>query len=98
MVTLNDAVCIWEDVVGDSGEAPTDEELHAFALAVEAKARKPFVKLQNKWKRKQKEFRSYQQANPNTTFGDDARMLSNAYGLFAHKLKNRLDASHERNK
>lgn len=32
-----DAVELWEDHVGDSGEAPTDDELTDFANAVAAK-------------------------------------------------------------
>lgn len=35
MVTLHEAVCLWEDNVGDSGRAPTDTELHDFAQAVQ---------------------------------------------------------------
>jgi hypothetical protein len=35
-----EAVRLWEDTVGDSGEAPTDEELTTFANAVLASSRK----------------------------------------------------------
>lgn len=34
-MSKSDVVKLWEDTVGDSGEAPTDEELWEFALAVE---------------------------------------------------------------
>jgi hypothetical protein len=33
-ISERDAVRIWEDSVGDSGDAPTDAELTAFANAV----------------------------------------------------------------
>lgn len=34
IITTHQAVCLWEDAVGDSGESPTDEELATFANAV----------------------------------------------------------------
>ena len=34
LITSAQAAQIWEDTVGDSGKAPTDEELAAFANAV----------------------------------------------------------------
>lgn len=33
-ITITDAICLWEDTVGDSGEAPTDHEIHDYAVAV----------------------------------------------------------------
>lgn len=94
MVTKNEAVCLWEDHVGDSGLAPTDEELHAFALAVEEKARKPFVKLHKKMKRKQKEFQSYADINYMSVFYSDMYQdISDTFGKFAKLLKNRLDGT-----
>lgn len=33
---MRSAVQVWEDSVGDSGKAPTDEEIRAFALALTA--------------------------------------------------------------
>jgi len=92
MVTKNEAVCIWEDNVGDSGRAPTDEELHTFALAVEEKARKPFVKLHKKWKRKVKEHKSSAHNNYPGVYSDLQEALANGYEHFATLLKNRLDA------
>lgn len=35
-IDLTAAIRLWVDMVGDSGESPTDGELHAFALAVES--------------------------------------------------------------
>lgn len=49
MVTRHEAVCIWEDNVGDSGDAPTDEELHTFATAVHKQATQPLVDLAEGW-------------------------------------------------
>lgn len=93
MVTQKEAVQLWEDHVGDSGHAPTDEELHAFALAVEEKARKPFVKLQKKMKRKQKEYLSYANINAHSAFYYDMYSdISFTFGKFAKILKDRLDA------
>lgn len=93
MVTKNEAVCLWEDHVGDSGRAPTDEELHKFALAIEEKARKPFVKLQKKMKRKQKEFQSYADINVRGAFYHDMYQdISDTFGKFAKLLKNRIEA------
>jgi hypothetical protein len=93
VVTRQEAVCIWEDHVGDSGHAPTDDELHTFALAVEEKARKPFVKLQKKMKRKQKEFQSYADINAYAAFYHDMYQdISDTFGKFAKLLKDRLDA------
>lgn len=92
MVTQKQAVQLWEDHVGDSGHAPTDEELHAFALAVEEKARKPFVKLQKKWKRKAKEHQAYADNNYPGVYSDLQEALANGYKHFSKLLKNRLDA------
>ena len=36
--TIADAVTLWEDVVGDSGKAPTDSELFTFFNAVREQA------------------------------------------------------------
>lgn len=91
MVTKHEAVCLWEDHVGDSGKAPTDEELHAFALAIEAKARKPFKKLVGKWERKAKELTSYGRNNPGTPSADTAFRSALWYSTLADKLKNRLN-------
>ena len=93
MVTQKQAVQLWEDHVGDSGHTPTDEELHKFAQAVEEKARKPFVKLYKKWKRKEKEYRSYALNHLDWASRFDLYQgVSDDYESFAHKLKNRLDA------
>lgn len=93
MVTLQEAVCIWEDNVGDSGHAPTDEELHLFAKAIEEKARKPFVKLHKRWKRKSKEYESMANNNlGNFSVYRAWQDVSDNYHEFARKLKNRLDA------
>jgi hypothetical protein len=93
MVTKHEAVCLWEDHVGDSGQAPTDEELHTFARAVEEKARKPFVKLRKKMKRKQKEYQSYADLNNRSVFYSDMYQdISDTFGKFGKMLKNRLDA------
>jgi hypothetical protein len=93
MVTKKQAVQLWEDHVGDSGRAPTDEELHAFAVAVEEKARKPFVKLQKKMKRKSKEYRSYAEINYGAMFYHDMYQdISDTFAKFAELLKSRLDA------
>jgi len=93
MVTKHEAVCLWEDNVGDSGRAPTDLELHTFALAVEEKARKPFEKLHKQWKRAAKSNRAEARNNfwsPSykKLYEDSARELE----LYAKHLKNRLDA------
>jgi hypothetical protein len=93
MVSQKDAVQLWEDHVGDSGHAPTDEELHKFAQAVEERTRKPFVKLHKKWKRKEKEYRTY--ALNHIGWPSRSQLyqtVSDDYNNFAHKLKNRLDA------
>ena len=89
------AVRLWEDIVGDSGEAPTDTELWQFANAVEEKARKPFVKLVVKWRRKGKEFRAYGKNNSGRYFSLAQLAFDKAhwYTEFAQKLQNRLDAS-----
>lgn len=93
MVTQKQAVQLWEDHVGDSGRAPTDKELHAFALAVEEKARKPFVKLQKKWIRTSKEYESYADNNlGNYTLFRAYQDISDNYHEFARKLKNRIEA------
>jgi hypothetical protein len=93
MVTPKEAVQLWEDHVGDSGQAPTDEELHKFAQAVEEKARKPFVKLHKKWKRKSKEYESTADNNlGNFSVYRAYQDVSDIYHEFARKLKNRLDA------
>lgn len=93
MVTRLEAIQLWEDHVGDSGRAPTDDELHAFALAVEEKARKPFVKLYKKWKRKQKEYESYAYNNVLGFSRYNVCMdIADKYEEFSKKLKNRLDA------
>lgn len=93
MVTQKQAVQLWEDHVGDSGQAPTDKELHAFALAVEEKARKPFVKLQKKMKRKSKEYRSYADTNYGSIFYHDMYQdISDTFAKCASLLKDRLDA------
>ena len=93
MVTKKDAVQIWEDHVGDSGRAPTDDELHAFALAIEEKARKPFVKLHKKWKRTAKEYETYAYNNILGFSRYNAYMdVADKYHEFAKKLKNRLEA------
>jgi hypothetical protein len=93
MVTKKDAVQIWEDHVGDSGRAPTDDELHAFALAIEEKARKPFVKLQKEWARSSKGL--HREANNNSVNGlyeAKLRIKAIEFSRFAQKLKNRLEA------
>lgn len=41
---LTTAITLWEDRVGDSGEAPTDDELHTFALAVESAVREQIAR------------------------------------------------------
>lgn len=93
MVTQKQAVQLWEDHVGDSGHAPTDEELHAFAIAMEEKARKPFVKLHKKWKRASKECETYADNNLlNTDLHTRYMDVSNNFHEFARLLKNRLDA------
>lgn len=93
MVTKQEAVQLWEDHVGDSGLAPTDEELHTFALAVEEKARKPFVKLHKKWKRKSKEYESTADNNlANYPMFRAYQDISDNYHEFSRLLKNRLDA------
>ncbi len=93
MVTQKEAIELWEDHIGDSGRAPTDVELHTFALVIEEKARKPFVKLAKKWKRKSKEYES----NADNNLGNFSvfrayQDVSDNYHEFARKLKNRLDA------
>lgn len=35
MMDLTTVIALWEDTVGDSGEAPTDAELHMLASAIE---------------------------------------------------------------
>jgi hypothetical protein len=49
MVTHNEAVRLWEDNVGDSGEAPTGYELHVFANAVRVHSMQPLVDLAEGW-------------------------------------------------
>lgn len=93
MVTKQRAIELWEDHVGDSGRAPTDVELHLFAIAVEEEARKPFVKLHKRWLR---------EAKSNRTLARNHAAQSGYYNLymdaaeqfksFAKRLKNRLDA------
>jgi hypothetical protein len=33
-LNVSDAVCLWEDTVGDSGDAPSSKELHDYTIAV----------------------------------------------------------------
>lgn len=89
------AVQLWEDTVGDSGDAPTDVELWEYANAVEEKTRKPFVKLVRKWQRKAKEYKSYGKNNNGRYFSLAQLAFDKAYWYteFAQKLQNRLDAS-----
>lgn len=93
MVTKHEAVCLWEDHVGDSGLAPTDEELHTFALAVEEQARKPFVKLHSQWKRAAKSNRA--EARNNSLSAEYKKLYEESaeeLETYAKRLKNRLDA------
>lgn len=93
MVTPKEAVQLWEDHVGDSGRAPTDVELHTFALAVEEKTRKPFEKLYKRWKREAKTNRSHAKNNIQAPFYYDLYMdAAEQFESFAKRLKNRLDA------
>lgn len=93
MVTKQEAVCMWEDHVGDSGRAPTDAELHRFALAVEEKARKPFVKLHKRWKREAKANRAEARNNFwSPSYKKLYEESAEEFEFFAKRLKNRLDA------
>lgn len=93
MVTLHEAVCIWEDNVGDSGRAPTDTELHTFALAIEEQTRKPFEKLYKRWKREAKTNRSHAKNNALApVYYDLYTDAAEQFESFAKRLKNRLDA------
>lgn len=92
MVTRHEAVCLWEDTVGDSGRAPTDAELHLFAEAVEERARKPFVKLHKRWKREAKSNRALARNNVGSSYYDLFSDAAGDFEDFAQRLKNRLDA------
>lgn len=92
MVTRQEAVSLWEDHVGVSGEAPTDAEIHLFAEAVEEHARKPFVKLHKQWKREAKTNRSNARNNVGNGYWDLYTDAATEFESFAKRLKNRLDA------
>ncbi len=93
MVTKQESVQLWEDHVGDSGHAPTDRELHLYAQAIDERARKPFVKLHQRWLRVAKTNRSDAK---NNAASDGYRELyqdaADQFSHFAKLLKNRLDA------
>lgn len=86
----HEAVRLWEDHVGDSGMCPTDDELHQFALAVQAHTLKPFEKLASKWKRQSREYADLAAVY---LLGNSARVATQEYleyDRFARKLKKTL--------
>lgn len=89
-----DAVQLWEDTVGDSGESPTDAELLAFANAVEERARKPFVKLAGQWERTSKEYASYAKNNAGLpVIAEQYQEVSDRFGSFRQRLLNRIEGT-----
>lgn len=49
MIKADEAVRLWEDNVGDSGESPTGYELYEYANAVCVHSLKPLVDLAEGW-------------------------------------------------
>lgn len=89
MVTQHEAVCLWEDNVGDSGKAPTDEELHAYANAVHKQAVQPLIDLAEGWAKRATELEekaAWLARNGPTSLSDGMLYRVRAYRYLASEV------------
>jgi hypothetical protein len=89
MVEHDEAVRLWEDNVGDSGEAPTGYELHVFANAVRTHSLKPLVDLAEGWIKRANEIKEksdWMSRNGPTPLTQGMGYRERAYRHLAHEV------------
>ena len=89
-ISTQEAVCLWDDSVGDSGKAPTDQELTDFANAVHTQAIQPYLDRAEVWIKRAEELDEkalWMISTGQATIGRTLHLRASAYRHLGRQIK-----------